>query len=422
MRLPSPTPESVFALLRDRVGAAWLDGGDDEDGSVLVWDPEDSTTDPTAWPEAGRRLTGGASGDVALPFVAGCVGYVGYGAGHVVAPVPAGPPTWEPDVWLGHYPGALVYHRPSATWTTTGTAARQAEGRALLDAAVPLDPPPPASVRPTRSVSRTAYEAAVRQVQAWIAEGDHYQLNLTRAVWVDGAGDPWEAWRRLRHGSRPGRGAYLVVAPGVRVLSNSPERLLDVQGEVAVTEPIKGTRPRHPDPAVDAAHADALRDSPKERAELTMIVDLCRNDLGRVARPGTVTVGPRTLTPHANVHHASQVVQARLRPDADAWSALAALFPPGSVVGAPKVRAASRIATLEPDGRGVYCGAIGYASGHGRAAWSVAIRTAVFRDGDARFGVGGGIVADSVPADEWAETVDKGRVLTRALAGHDPTP
>ncbi len=146
-----------------------------------------------------------------------------------------------------------------------------------------------------------------------------------------------------------------------------------------------------------------------------MIVDLVRNDLGRVAAPGTVRASPRRIEPLANVHHAWQEVSARLEPGRDAWDALAACFPPGSVTGAPKVRACQRIRQLEDGPRGVYCGAIGYVGRDGSARWSVAIRTAVF-DGDrARYHVGGGVVAASDPADEWWETVAKGRQLARAF-------
>ncbi len=144
-----------------------------------------------------------------------------------------------------------------------------------------------------------------------------------------------------------------------------------------------------------------------------MIVDLTRNDLGRVARPLSVAVGPRILTSHPGVHHTSQRVTARLERGLDGWDLLRAAFPPGSVTGAPKVRA-----ELEPEPRGVYCGVIGYASGP-RHAWSVAIRTAVFHRGDARYHVGGGVVVDSTPEGEWQETIDKGRALATALTGHD---
>jgi para-aminobenzoate synthetase component 1 len=158
-----------------------------------------------------------------------------------------------------------------------------------------------------------------------------------------------------------------------------------------------------------------LRDSPKERAELAMIVDLVRNDLGRISVPGAIRVEPRVIRSHANVHHASQRVHARLKPGIDSWDGLAALFPPGSVTGAPKVSASRKIAELETEPRGVYCGAVGYCSG-ARARWSVAIRTAVWDGDSVRWHVGGGIVAGSDPEAEWEETVAKGLALA-VLAG-----
>ncbi|MCB9665922.1 MAG: anthranilate synthase component I family protein [Alphaproteobacteria bacterium] len=416
----APSPEAVVAQVAARPGTVWLDGGD-AGWSVLVWDPVEVVRAAEGWPAAGRRLTRPAPASE-LPFVSGCVGYVGYEAGAAVAPVPAARPTAEPPVWLGRYEGALLHHAASGRWEAVGAPEVRAAGARLLAEAGPLGPPPHPLPRPTRTVAREDYLAAIARVLALIAEGDCYQVNLSRVVEVEGIDDAWQAYRRLRAGSRPDRGAFLALDPALAVLSNSPERLLDVDGDEAVTEPVKGTRPRAADPARDAAAHRELEGSAKERAELTMIVDLCRNDLGRVAVPGSVQAEARRVTAHANVHHASQVVRARLAPGEDAWSALAALFPPGSVVGAPKVRAAQRIAELEPQPRGVYCGAIGFVSDHGRARWSVAIRSAVVHGRHARFHVGGGIVADSDPEAEWAETHAKGTLLQAALAGARPGP
>jgi para-aminobenzoate synthetase component 1 len=272
----------------------------------------------------------------------------------------------------------------------------------------------------TSSLDRREHESCVEQIKGHLGAGDCYQINLTRPVMLEGIGDAWPAWLRLRRLAGAPYGAWLCLSTEYRILCSSPELLLEVRGDCAVSEPIKGTRPRHPDPVVDHAMAGALRESDKDRAELTMIVDLVRNDLGRVAVPGTVTAAARRITAHANVHHASQRVSARLRPGEDAWSALAAVFPAGSVTGAPKIRATERIFELEPEPRGVYCGAIGFVSSSGNAAWNVAIRTGVWspRAGGAlRYHVGGGIVADSQPAEEWWETVAKGTAMARAFAG-----
>lgn len=404
----------MAAGLRDIPGTLWLDGGD-VSWSILVWGPSEVVRSADRWPDAGRALTRRVLADPALPFVGGCVGYVGYGAGPAVAPVPRSAPSWEPEVWLGRYDGALLFHAPTRRWVAVGPAAFRAEARLRLASARPLPPPPLPSGVATPSWSREAYIDAVRQTQERIRDGDVYQLNVTRAVHATHVGDPFDAMRRLRATSRPERGAWMVLDDDVCIASNSPEELLDVVDDVATTTPIKGTRPRDQDPARDAASAAQLMASPKERAELTMIVDLCRNDLGRVAVPGSVRVGPRVATAHTNVHHASQRITATLAPGVDAWDALAAVFPPGSVTGAPKIRACQRIAELEPEPRGVYCGAIGFASDHGRASWSVAIRTAVFRGTEARWHVGSGIVADSDPVAEWEETVAKGTLLSASI-------
>lgn len=406
----------MAAGLRDAPGTIWLDGGD-ASWSILVWGPSDVVRSADGWAEAGRARTRDVDADPTLPFVGGCVGYVGYGAGHAVAPVPACAPAWEPEVWLGRYDGALLFHGPTRRWVAVGPAAFRTDAARRVRSATPLPPPAPPTGWPLPGWSRDAYVDAVRRTQDLIRDGDVYQLNITRVAHARGVADAFEAMRRLRANSRPERAAWLVLDDGVAVASNSPERLLDVVGRTATTTPIKGTRPRHADPAEDAAAVVALMASEKERAELTMIVDLCRNDLGRVAVPSTVRVGPRTATSFTNVHHASQSVTATLRPDIDTWAALAAVFPPGSVTGAPKIRACQRIAELEPEPRGVYCGAIGFASDHRRASWSVAIRTAVFRGDEARWHIGSGIVADSDPVAEWEETIAKGTLLAAAILG-----
>jgi len=418
-RQPSvPSPCSVFDRLRTRPGAVWLDGGREPYGwSILAWDPVEVVVDGADWPEVGRRLSGRADPD-GLPFSGGCLGYLGYGAGHRVETVPAEPPTPEPEIWLGRFEGGLCFRHRDRTWHAGGTPSFLRRASQVLEATVPAPAPNPApAITARHTTDRARYEALVRRIQDLIAAGDCYQVNLTRPVILEGAGDAWEAYRRLRTLSSAAYGAWLTLAPGLFVLSNSPELFLAVRGRRLASRPIKGTRPRGADAARDAALAAELWDSDKDRAELAMIVDLVRNDLGRVSSPGSVDALPRALTTHANVHHTSATVRGTLEPGRDAWDALAALFPPGSVTGAPKVRACQRIAELEADPRGVYCGAIGFVSATGAASWSVAIRTAVASGDRLRYHVGGGIVADSDPDAEWWETVHKGAALERAFAG-----
>ena len=407
------SPESVFALVADRPGSVWLDGG--SGWTVLAWDPVETVTDGVDWPAAGRSLSRGLASDDDVPFDGGCIGYLGYGAGHRVESVPAEVPTPEPEVWMGRYDGGLCWR--DGRWHIAGSRAFQKRAQRLLEQATPLAPPSPAAATGAWTPRQEAFEDGVERVLRWVEEGDCYQVNLTRPVFVLGETDPWSAYRRLRAVSPARFGAYLVVRPELVVLSNSPELFMEVCGGRVATEPIKGTRPRHSDPRLDRALAEELANAPKDAAELAMIVDLCRNDLGRVAVPGSVDTGPQTITSLSNVHHAHRRISARLAPGRDAWDALAASFPPGSVTGAPKVRACQRIAELEKTPRGVYCGAVGFAAHNGRATWSVAIRTAVWTPDVMRYHVGGGIVADSIPSAEWWETIAKGSAMATAF-GH----
>lgn len=408
-------PEAVFAGLAGEPGAVWLDGGPDS-WSILSWDPAEILTEPDRWPERGRSRRRSAPRSRNTPFSSGVIGYIGYGSGYVVEPVPRGAPTPEPPLWLGRYEGALCWHPQEARWHISGPEAFQRQARERIDEARALPPPqPPTAVR-GETTPRERFEASVQRILALIRQGDCYQVNLSRPVHVEGIDDPFSIYRRLR--SAPARyGALLRLSPEVAILSNSPELFVSLRGRSATSLPIKGTRRRSADEIEDHRLWLELRDSPKDRAELTMIVDLVRNDLGKIAAVGTVRAGERQIESFPTVHHSLWPVTAELLPGLDAWDLLAATFPPGSVTGAPKVRACERIDELEPEPRGVYCGAIGYVDDGGDSTWSVAIRTAVTCGRRARYHVGGGIVADSDPAAEWEETVTKELALRRALLG-----
>ena len=416
--MPNPSPEDVLARVYEHPGAVWLEDGG-PGWSILAFSPVELAVGASDWADVGRRLVRKRAAPG--PFSGGCIGYLGYGAGHRVERVPAQSATPEPESWLARYEGALCYRRADGAWSIEGTSSFRRKAQRLLERAAVLPPPcaahPPQSVR---SMAQEVWEARVARILELVAAGDCYQVNLTRAVHLEGIGDGWSAWRRLRHMAPSRHGGWLTITPGLAILSSSPELLLEADGHAVASVPIKGTRPRHADPVVDRALAGELRQSEKERAELTMIVDLVRNDLGRVAQAGTVRWDERRITPHPNVHHAEQRVTAELRPDEDVFSALAAVFPPGSVTGAPKVRATERIAELEDEPRGVYCGAMGFVADNGRASFNVAIRTAVWSatgGGTMRYHVGAGIVADSDPTAEWWETVHKGSAMARAFAG-----
>lgn len=274
---------------------------------------------------------------------------------------------------------------------------------------------PPVAQTVHSSLDRAAYLAAVERALDHIAAGDAFQVNLTQRLTARFVGDVGALYRLLREQSPASHGAAL---PGPGIASISPETFLSVRGEVATTRPIKGTRPRADSPDLDAALADDLATARKDRAENVMIVDLERNDLGRVCQTGTVTV-PRLCEVEAlpTVWHLVSTVTGRLRPEVGYGGLLRALFPCGSITGAPKVSAMQIIESIEPVRRGWYCGAIGFLA-PGAAELSVAIRTATLhRDGRVDFGAGGGIVADSDPAEEYTESLDKAAAFLRAVGG-----
>jgi anthranilate/para-aminobenzoate synthase component I len=264
-------------------------------------------------------------------------------------------------------------------------------------------------------MSATCYHAAVRRILDYLAAGDCYQVNLTQPFTAPLAGPAWALFGRLARLHPVPYSAYLDLGDAV-VVANSPELLLRRRGARVTTCPIKGTRPRGRDAARDAALAAELRRDQKERAEHVMIVDLERNDLGRVCVPGSVAVGGLArLESHPTVHHLVSEVSGTLRDDTDLAALLAATFPGGSITGAPKVRAMEIIAELEAEPRGVYTGAVGLLHPTGDLELGLPIRTAVVADGSARWHAGGGIVADSDPERELAEVWLKTAAIRLAL-------
>jgi len=269
----------------------------------------------------------------------------------------------------------------------------------------------------TSSLPRDAYEHAVERAIDYIRAGDVFQVNLSQRLQTDWHGDPFALYARLRETS-PAPFMALARLGGADVISASPERFLSVRGDRIETRPIKGTRPRGHDRHDDEELAAELLASPKDRAENVMIVDLARNDLGRVARYGTVTVDELcALERHPGVHHLVSTVSARLREGIGPTDVIRATFPPGSVTGAPKVRAMEIIEELEPVRRGPYCGAIGWIDGRGDMELSVAIRTLVAAQERLHLHVGGAVTADSDPAREWRETMHKAARLLAAAGG-----
>ena len=265
------------------------------------------------------------------------------------------------------------------------------------------------------NLSRADFCTAVQRVRDYIASGDVYQVNLSQRARCIYEGDSVALYQALRLGNPAPYGAYLDLGDW-QLISTSPEQFLHKSGRQLETRPIKGTRPRGIDAEADRQNEAALRVSQKDRAELLMIVDLERNDLGRVAEFGSVQVeGLYQLEHYAKVIHQTARVKATLAEHKDVYDALAAIFPGGSITGAPKIRAMQIIEELEPTRRGAYCGSIGYIGFDGDAEFNIAIRSLHLKDGQLDYQVGGGIVWDSDPEDEYQETLDKARAIRETI-------
>jgi para-aminobenzoate synthetase/4-amino-4-deoxychorismate lyase len=296
-------------------------------------------------------------------------------------------------------------------WFGLFASPRLVEPEAMDAAFAELGPPPPIT-NLVPGHDRAEHVEKTRRILALIQAGDIYQANLTFPMRFRYGGDPLALYGALRTRQPVAHGG--VVALGdTTVLSVSPELFFEIADGQTTTRPMKGTAPRDPDPRTDAANRQALLSDPKQRAENLMIVDLLRNDLARISAPGSVrTPALFTVETYPTFHTLTSTVTARARPGVGLPERIAALFPCGSIVGAPKIRASQVIADLEREPRFVYTGAMGAIDPAGDMAFSVAIRTAVIRsDGDGRYGVGGGIVADSDPNAEYDEALLKGRIL-----------
>ena len=265
------------------------------------------------------------------------------------------------------------------------------------------------------NLTKERFEAGVRTIKEHIAAGDIYQAVLSQRFEADITADPFTVYRALRH-VNPSPYMYFIRLGGLSIVGSSPEMLVRVEGRRAETHPIAGTRPRGATDEDDLRLAEELKKNEKERAEHVMLVDLGRNDLGRVCEFGSVRVPQyMTLEKYSHVMHLVSRVDGRLAEDRDHLDALAACFPAGTVSGAPKIRAMQILAGLEPTRRDVYAGAVGYIDFAGNLDCCIAIRTITIRDGVARVQAGAGIVADSNPAAEYEETRDKARALLQAL-------
>jgi len=357
--------------------------------------------------------------DAALPFplAGGVIGYLAYEAGRAVAPRAKRHGCPVPLAVLRRYDPLLVFDHGTRQWSlVSGTPARARAGWLERLNAEPerwLGPLAAEPLRATWSVER--YRAALLRIAEYLAAGDAYQVNLTQPFTTTLAAPPAVLFERLAHRHAVPYGAYLDCG-AFQMLANSPELLLRRRGRRLETRPIKGTRPRGDDAASDVAYAQALQTSVKDRAEHVMIVDLERNDLGRVCDPGSVVVERLLeLESHPSVHHLVSTISGRLSAGVDLATILRAVFPGGSITGAPKVRAMEIIAELEDAPRGIYTGAFGLFDARGDLELGLPIRTAIVHDGVVTYQAGGGIVADSDPDMELAECWLKTAALRRAL-------
>jgi para-aminobenzoate synthetase component 1 len=372
---------------------------------------------------------------VAPPFGGGWFGLLAYDLGREFDRLPAraADDLAFPEMWLSFHTTVLAFDHASGNWWAIGLVPAEESARdrerlvrqrvehllANLPRPERTSPASPAVAVPSANFSAAAYEASVARALDYIAAGDIYQVNLSQRFESPWPGSACALYEALRRESPARYGVFARLAGGRAVCSISPELFLSVRGREIVTRPIKGTRPRGRTREEDGALQRELRASTKDRAELTMIVDLERNDLGRVCEYGTVRVAsPGDLEAHPTVFHRVAAVTGTLRAQAGLADVLRATFPGGSVTGAPKIRAMEIIEELEPVRRGPYCGALGWIGADGDLELNLAIRTALVDETAGRvwYQAGGGIVADSDPAAEYQESLAKAAAFFRAAA------
>ncbi len=372
--------------------------------------------------------------NTSLPFIGGAVGYLSYDLGNYTEDLPrsAEDDTNVYDLYFGLYNWVVVIdHLDQRTYIATPdidielekTIICEIEDRIIKAEKKGIDNIcyEEKEVEPIRlksNFTKTQFEDSVRKVQNYIRQGDIYQANLTQRFSGQTNMSSYELYRDLRRFSPAPFGAFLNFEH-TNILSNSPERFIKCKDRKVETRPIKGTRPRGKTVQEDLKLQEELRNSEKDRAELLMIVDLERNDIGRISKIGSVKVPELfVIEPYANVNHLVATVVGQLNDENDCIDAIKATFPGGSITGAPKIRAMEIIDELEPTQRNVYTGSIGYIGFDGDMDLNIAIRTIVKQDKDIYFQVGGGMTWDSNPEDEYQETLDKAKSIMKALRGY----
>lgn len=374
--------------------------------------------------------------DIELPFIAGALGYFGYDLGRNIENIgnTANNDLHFPDMAVGLYDWAIVVDIQSQQawqiqfsdnaeqawqqrhdWLVARGVGQAVVGQVVVEQEIAEQTSTSAFELQSSwqsNMSEQAYHQKFAQIQAYLRSGDCYQINLAQRFNNQYQGDEWQAYCTLSQHNKAPFSAFMRLEKQA-VLSISPERFIQVKDGDIETKPIKGTRPRNQDPQLDLANAKALKVAEKDRAENVMIVDLLRNDIGKIAVPGSVSV-PKLfdIESFPAVHHLVSTITGKLPVDKQPSELLRACFPGGSITGAPKVRAMQIIEELEPHRRSLYCGSIGYISAHGHMDTSITIRTLLCDRGEIYCWAGGGIVADSVVEEEYQETFDKlGKIL-----------
>ncbi|WP_371368494.1 Aminodeoxychorismate synthase component 1 [Sporomusa rhizae] len=450
------TPAEIFAVFSEETYSVYLDSGKDFDGmgrysfiardpflvfsskgrTVYIKDKQKIRTfesDPFYELQQLLRIYKTPKMPDLPPLTGGIIGYFGYDMGYLLETIPAVSidDLENPDCVFGFYDTVLIFdHYTNKIYISSNgfpekdfiSQQRRAEARideltSLITKAQPLSEPKP-QIPDGEYQSNFTHKGHCDMVQKgidYIAAGDIFQVNLTQRFNAKVTVPPYELYRYLRHINPAPFAAFLNFGE-VIVASASPERYLLVTDEMVETRPIKGTRPRGKDPESDRKLREDLITSEKDRAELVMIIDLERNDLGRVCEFGSVRVPDLIrLEEYATVFHLVSTVVGKLREGKDVIDLVTASFPGGSITGAPKVRAMEIIDELEKVRRSIYTGSIGYIDFNGDADLNIVIRTFVIKGDRAYYQVGGGIVADSVPELEYEESLDKARALMRAL-------
>ena len=369
-----------------------------------------------------EQLTADFISEDDYPFNGGAIGYFSYDLARRLETLPVIAKDAEhiPDMAVGIYKWAVIVDHQQQKSVLVGHDCDDQYWQALITKFSQLPEQQPKEsfkvIGPIESnMDKLAYTKAFDRIKKYLKEGDCYQVNLAQRFVAECEGNPWTAYLLLRELNAAPFSAYLNL-PDVQILSSSPERFLKLTQGLVETKPIKGTRPRKLDDAEDQAEIKSLENSHKDKAENLMIVDLLRNDISKTCKKSSVKVPVIfNVESYATVHHLVSTVTGMLAEDQQALDLLKSCFPGGSITGAPKIRAMEIIEELEPNRRGVYCGAIGYMGFNGNMDTNIAIRTLVHSKNTIRCWAGGGIVNDSVVDDEYQESFDKAAAMLDLL-------